>query len=136
MNVKDGDIKSLLNAYKKFCVYGLSDNPSKPSHYVPVYMKDHGWEVVGTYPKPHSVNQFRIYQSLREVPADYRKFIDVFRGSEAIPKLVDEVLEVGGVEVLWLQLGITHAEAEARAEAAGIKVVSNRCLIIEHKRWF
>tara|TARA_B110001454_G_scaffold16145_1_gene14549 strand:- start:40871 stop:41023 length:153 start_codon:yes stop_codon:yes gene_type:complete len=50
--------------------------------------------------------------------------------------VVDEVINTGGVEVLWLQLGISHPEAELKAENAGIKVVSNRCLIIEHKRWF
>lgn len=134
MNVKDSEIKSLMNQYKKIAVYGLSPDAQKASHYVPLYMRDHGWDIVGTYPKPHNENRFQIYQSLREVPAEYRKFVDVFRSSDRIPDVVDEVLEVGGVEVLWLQLGISHPEAEARAEKAGIKVVSNRCLIIEHKR--
>ena len=49
---------------------------------------------------------------------------------------MDEILELGGVEVIWLQLGISHPEAEAKAEAAGIKVVSNRCLIIEHEKYY
>lgn len=136
MNVKDSEIKSLLEKYKKFSVYGLSSEPEKPSHYVPLYMRNHGWDMVGTYPQNHSANGFRIYKSLQEVPADYRKFVDVFRGSERIPYVVDEILKIGGVEVLWLQLGISHPEAEARAEKAGIKVVSDRCLIIEHKKWF
>lgn len=136
MNVKDNEIKALLEKYKKFAVYGLSNDPTKPSHYVPLYMREHGWQMVGTYPKKHDSNGFQIYSSLKEVPAEYRKFVDVFRSSDKIPDVVDEVLEVGGVEVLWLQLGISHPEAEARAEKAGIKVVSNRCLIIEHKRFF
>lgn len=136
MNVKDSEFKSLLQQYKKFAVYGLSPDPDKASHYVPLYMRDHGWDMVGTYPKQHNVNQFQIYPSLKEVPPEYRKFVDVFRSSERIPDVVDEVLEVGGVEVLWLQLGISNPEAEARAEKAGIKVVSNRCLIIEHKKYF
>jgi predicted CoA-binding protein len=136
MNVKDSEFKSLLSHYKKFAVYGLSPDLQKASHYVPLYMRDHGWDIVGTYPKPHEENQFQIFQSLREVPPEYRKFVDVFRSSDRVPQVVDEVLEVGGVEVLWLQLGISHPEAEAKAEKAGIKVVSNRCLIIEHKKWF
>ena len=136
MNVKDVEFKDLLSKYKKFSVYGLSPDEEKPSHYVPLYMKEQGWDIVGTYPKSHNHNGFRIYKSLREVPAEYRKFVDVFRSSEKIPEVVDEVLAVGGVEVLWLQLGIANPEAEARAEKAGIKVVSNRCLIIEHKKWF
>lgn len=136
MNVKDNEIKSLLEKYKKFAVYGLSNDPTKASHYVPLYMRDHGWQMVGTYPKKHEANGFEIYSSLKDVPAEYRKFVDVFRSSDKIPEVVDEVLAVGGVEVLWLQLGISHPEAEAKAEKAGIKVVSDRCLIIEHKRWF
>ncbi|MFS4460334.1 CoA-binding protein [Bdellovibrio sp. HCB2-146] len=136
MNVQDSEIKALLEKYKKFSVYGLSPDSTKASHYVPAYMRDHGWQMVGTYPKNHSAGGFQIYDSLKDVPAEYRKFVDVFRSSDRIPEVVDEVLAVGGVEVLWLQLGISHPEAELRAEKAGIKVVSNRCLIIEHKRWF
>jgi predicted CoA-binding protein len=136
MNVADHEIKSLLDKYKKFAVYGLSADATKPSHYVPLYMREHGWQMVGTYPKVHSANGFKIVSSLAEVPAEYRKFVDVFRSSDRIPEVVDEVLAVGGVEVLWLQLGISNPEAEKRAEEAGLKVISNRCLIIEHKKWF
>lgn len=136
MNVKDSEIKALMSQYKKFVVYGLSPDPEKPSHYVPLYMREKGWDVVGVYPKPHSVNGFKIYGSLADVPKDYLKFVDVFRASDRIPEVVDEVLSIGGTEALWLQLGISHAEAEAKAEKAGLKVVSNHCLIPEHKRWF
>lgn len=136
MNVKDSEIKNIMSAYKKIAVYGLSPDPQKPSNSVPAFMRDHGWDLVGTYPKPHEVGGFKIYKSLKEVPAEYKKFVDVFRSSDRIDEVVDEVLEVGGVEVLWLQLGIANAAAEARAEKAGIKVISNRCLVIEHRRWF
>lgn len=136
MKVQDNEIKDLLLKYKKFTVYGLSPDVSKPSHYVPLYMRDHGWQMVGTYPKAHHSSDFTIYPKLKDVPPEFRKFIDVFRASERIPDLVDEVLRVGGVEVLWLQLGIQHPEAEMRAIKAGIRVVSDRCLVPEHKRWF
>lgn len=136
MNVLDSEIKSLMSKYKKFVVYGLSPDPEKPSHYVPLYMRQQGWEVVGVYPKSHAVNDFKIYDSLKSVPKEYLKFVDVFRASDRIPEVVDEVLAAGGTEALWLQLGISNPEAEARAEKAGLKVVSNHCLIPEHKRWF
>ncbi len=136
MNVKDQDIKSVMNHYKKYSVYGLSPAPEKASHYVPLYMRDHGWDMVGIYPKDHSVNHFKIFNQLDLVPPEHRKFLNVFRSPDRIPELVEEVLRIGGVEVLWLQLGIQNAQAEARAEHAGLKVISNRCLIIEHKRWF
>ena len=96
----------------------------------------HRWDIVGTYPKFHAENNFKIYSNLSDVPNEFRKFLDVFRSSDRIPEVIDEVLAVGGVEVLWLQLGIAHPEAEAKAESAGIKVISNRCLIIEHRRFF
>jgi predicted CoA-binding protein len=136
MNVKESEIKEILENHKKIAVYGLSSDTTKPSFTVPEYMRNHGWELVGTYPKIHSAGGFKIYNKLADVPADYRKFVDVFRSSDRIPEVVDEVLSVGGVEVLWLQLGITNTEAEKRAEAAGIKVISNRCLVIEHRKWF
>ncbi|MEK6556299.1 MAG: CoA-binding protein [Bdellovibrionota bacterium] len=136
MNVKDSEFKNLLTKYKKMAVYGLSPDAEKPSFYVPEYMKSKGWDIVGTYPKAHEAGGFKIYKSLKEVPAEYRKFVDVFRSSDKINAVVDEILEAGGVEVMWLQLGIANAEAEARAEKAGIKVVSNRCLIIEHRKYF
>ncbi|TGK55592.1 CoA-binding protein [Leptospira kanakyensis] len=136
MNVADSEIKSLLESYKKITVYGLSQDLSKPSHYVPAYIRDKGWEVVGTYPKEHSVGGFKIYKSLEEVPKEDRKFIDVFRSSDKVPEVIDEILSLGGTEVIWLQLGICHPEAEKKAEDAGIRVVSNRCLIIEHRNYF
>lgn len=136
MNVKDSEIHGILDHYRKITVYGLSNDPDKPSHSVPLAMKQKGWDVVGTYPRIHSVGGFQIYKTLAEVPLAYRKFVDVFRASARIPDVVDEVLEVGGVEVLFLQLGIEHPAAEERAEKAGIRVISNRCLWIEYKKHF
>jgi predicted CoA-binding protein len=136
MNIDDQELKELLLKYKQFCVYGLSPNKTKPSHYVPIYMRDHGWDIVGVYPKAHDVEVFKIYTSLKDIPIEHRKFLDVFRASDKIPELVDEVIAVGGVEVLWLQLGISHPQAQLKAQNAGIKVISDRCLIIEHQRLF
>lgn len=135
MNVSETEIADLLKQYRKMTVMGLSPDASKPSHSVPLYMHQHGYQIVGTYPGTKKIGDWPIFPSLAEVPREYRKFVDVFRRSEKIPDVVDEVLEVGGVEVLWLQLGISHPDAEARAEAAGLKVVSDRCLLIEHRRW-
>jgi hypothetical protein len=133
MNVKDEEIKDLLNKYTKIAVYGLSSDSSKASYRIPMFMRSKGYDIVGIYPKYEVINEVKIYKSLKDVPAEHRKFLNVFRRSEKIPELVDEVLEVGGVEFLWLQLGITHPAAEKKAEAAGIKVVSDRCLMVEYR---
>lgn len=136
MNVKDAEIKDLIAKYKKITVVGLSPDKSKPSHQIPLFMQNQSYDVVGIYPAQAERTDFKIYQNLSEVPAEQRKFVNVFRRSEQIPEVVDQVLAVGGVEVLWLQLGISHPEAEKKAEAAGIKVVSNRCWLIEYKKYF
>lgn len=136
MNVNDNEIKEILNRYKKLTVYGLSPDAEKPSQRVPLFMRSKGYDVVGVYPRPGDIAGFKIYASLTEVPAEYRKFVDVFRRPESVPEVVDEILKVGGVEVLFLQLGINHPEAERRAETAGIKVISNRCLHIEYTKYF
>lgn len=135
MNIKDTEIKELLTRHKRFVVYGLSPDESKPSQRVPLFMKSKGYAAVGTYPGQTEIAGFKIYSKLADVPLEYRKFVDVFRNSDKIPAVVDEVIAAGGVEVLWLQLGISHPEAEKRAEAAGIKVVSDRCLHIEYEKW-
>lgn len=135
MNVNDQDFKELLEQYPQITVYGLSPDGKKPSYYVPEFIRGRGWDIVGVYPREHSEGGFKIYNSLADVPASYRKFINVFRSSDKIDAFVDEILALGGVEVIWLQLGVSNPAAEARAEKAGIKVVSNRCLIIEYRKW-
>src|SRR5262245_28449456 len=111
MNVDDNGIKNILQNHRKIVVYGLSPDDSKPSHTVPMFMRSKGYDIVGIYPGESDIKGVRIYPSLNEVPAEYRKFVNVFRRSDAIPKVVDEVLAAGGTEVLFLQLGISHAEA-------------------------
>lgn len=135
MNVKDSEFKDLLLKYKKMTVYGLSPDGSKPSQKVPQFMRSKGYDIVGTYPGESEIAGFKIYQSLSEVPLEYRKFVDVFRSSDRVPLVIDEAIAVGGVEVIWLQLGISNSEAEKKAEAAGIRVVSNRCLHIEYNNY-
>lgn len=130
MNVDDKELKGILHHYKKFCVVGLSPSHEKPSFSVPLLFKNKGWDIVGVYPKPHNEGGFKIYSELKDVPLENRRMIDVFLAPKRIPDLVDEVIALGGTEVLWLQLGITHPEAEAKAEKAGIKVVSDRCIAI------
>lgn len=134
MNVAPEKVTDLLKKYKKMTVYGLSADSTKPSQTVPIFMRSKGYDIVGISPRGTETAGFKIYQKLSDVPAEYRKFVDVFRRSENIDQVVDEVLEAGGVEVLWLQLGITNPAAEKRAEAAGIQVVSDRCLAIEYRK--
>ena len=133
MNTNNDDIKKILNEFKQICVIGLSPDPFKPSHSVPMFMAANGYEIVGVYPGEDQIKGHKIYPTLADVPANLRMFVNVFRRSEKIPEVVDELIRLGGTKVLWLQLGIEHPEAEKKAQAAGIQVVSNRCLLIEYR---
>lgn len=136
MNVTNEDIKEILTQYKKIAVVGMSADPAKPGQKVCLFMKSKGYDLVGINPNESQIAGFKCYKTLAEVPAEYRSFVDVFRKVEHIPALVEEVIKLGGVKILWLQMGITHPEAEKKAEAAGIKVISDRCLHIEYERCF
>ena len=136
MNVSDSEIKQILSQYKKISVVGLSHDSTKPGQRVALYMRSKGYDLVGIRPGDQEVAGFKCYSDLQQVPAEYRQFVDVFRRPEHIPEVVDEVLRVGGVKVLWLQQGIMHPVAEKKAEDAGLKVISNRCLHLEYERCF
>jgi uncharacterized protein len=135
MNTVDLDIKKILLTEKIICVIGLNPDAFKPSHQIPMFMKKNGYEILGVYPKPDPINGCAVYTELSKVPAEKLKFINVFRKSEAIPEIVDELIRLGHTKILWLQLGITHVEAEKKAEAHGMQVISDRCMLIEYNKW-
>lgn len=136
MNTSDAEIKKLLQDYRKITVLGLSPDHTKASHRIPMFMHAQGYEIIGVYPQKTEISGVTMYQHLSDVPVADRAFVNVFRGSSKIPQVVDEILGVGGVKVMWLQLGIVNSQAEERAEAAGLSVVSDRCLLIEYNRHF
>lgn len=135
MNTTNMDIKKILLTEKTICVIGLNPDVFKPSYRIPMYMKKNGYDIVGVYPKPEPINGCTVYTELSLVPADKLKFVNVFRKSEAIPEIVDELIRLGHTKILWLQLGITNPEAEKKAEASGMQVVSDRCMLTEYNKW-
>jgi uncharacterized protein len=134
------EIKDVLTKYKKIAVIGISDEPSRASFGVSRYLSQHGYEISGVRPggAVKEIHGRPVYENLADVPGPL-EIIDVFRRSDAIPQVVDQVIaEVKrrpkgeGPKVLWLQLGITHPEAEAKAKEAGLIVISDRCIKIDH----
>ncbi len=113
-------------------VIGLSDNPAKPSHYVSEYMQEHGYKIYPINPSISEVLGEKSYSSLSELPVK-PDIVDVFRLPKYIPAIVDEMLALG-LKNLWVQLGIVNLEAAARAEAGGIRVVMDHCIMVEHRR--
>jgi len=137
MNVTDQEIKQILDDHKTIAVVGLSPQNSRPSYRVAEYMQNHGYQICGV--RPGGVQEILnspCFESLTDVHGTY-EIVDVFRASEHIPQVVDQVLAVKdklGIKVLWLQLGIEHPEAEKKAQEAGLKVISNKCIKIEYAR--
>ena len=117
---------------RTIAVVGLSDNPGKPSHYVSAYMQRHGYRILPVNPSVDSVLGEKSYPSLTELPVK-PDVVNVFRVPAMIPAIVDEMLMLG-LKDLWMQAGIVNMEAAERAEAGGIRVVMDRCIMIEHRR--
>jgi predicted CoA-binding protein len=120
---------------RSIAVIGLSADPQKPSHYVSAYMQQHGYTLYPINPAIETVLGEKSYASLTDlVAAGIRPdVVDVFRVPTFIPAIVDEMLSLG-LPNLWIQQGIIHHEAARRAEAGGIHVVMDRCIMVEHRR--
>lgn len=136
----DSELRDYLERFKKITVIGISRDPSKPSYQIPKYLEANGYQVFGVHPSATEIDGIPCVKSLAEVPADYRHFVDVFRPSNEVRSVIEQTLKVGGVDILFFQLGIQDPQAEnelkAECQKAGLRVISNRCLLIEHKRLF
>lgn len=117
---------------RTIAVIGLSADPNKPSNYVPTYMQQHGYRILPVNPLVETVLGEKAYASLADLPIK-PDIVNVFRLPKFIPAIVDEMLQLGFTN-LWVQLGIINLEAAARAEAGGIHVVMDRCIMVEHRR--
>jgi uncharacterized protein len=117
---------------RTIAVIGLSEDPSKASHYVSAYMQEHGYRILPINPSIDRVLGEKAYASLAALPLK-PDVVNVFRLPKFIPAIVDEMLELG-LDNLWVQQGIVNLEAAARAEAGGIRVVMDRCIMVEHRR--
>ena len=131
-------LRSVLKSVRTVAVVGVSTNPVRPSYYVARYLGLKGFDVIPVNPVAAGETLFgrKVLAGLSEidVPVD---MVDIFRRSEHVPEIVDEALEaLPGLKVIWMQIGVEHAEAAARAEAAGLTVIQNRCPKIEYQRLF
>jgi uncharacterized protein len=123
-------IRSMLEG-RTIAVVGLSENPAKPSHYVSAYMQQHGYKLYPINPVIPEVLGETSYATLADLPIK-PDIVNVFRLPKFIPAIVDEMIALG-LTNLWVQQGIVNLEAATRAEAAGIQVVMDRCIMVEHR---
>jgi len=129
-------IKDVLTRTRRIAVVGVSLNPARPSHYVAEYLAQKGYEVVPVNPVHAGKEVFghTIVASLAEIDPPVQ-MVDIFRRSEDVPEVVDEALAAfPDLETIWMQMGITNAEAAAKAEARGVDVIQDRCPKVEIPR--
>ena len=131
----DSEIKRFYQ-FKNIAVVGMSKNEEKPSHQVPKYLIEHGYNVIPVNPTlTTEVLGRKSYPSIADVPEKI-DVVDVFRKSEEVPAVIDDAInrKKNDIQVIWMQLGIYNKEAEKKAKENGIDVVYNRCMMEEHKR--
>jgi predicted CoA-binding protein len=124
-------IRDLLRS-KTIAVIGLSDDPAKPSYYVSAFMQSVGHRVLPVNPSLTEVLREKCYPSLGALP-EKPDLVNVFRLPKFIPAIVDEMIALN-LPAIWVQQGIVHFEAAAKAEANGIRVVMDRCIMVETRR--
>ncbi|HEX9005762.1 MAG TPA: CoA-binding protein [Bacteroidota bacterium] len=129
----DSDIDQLLRTSQTIAVVGLSANPGRDSYRVSLYMQQQGYTIIPVNPTVQEVLGARSVPDLEQIgrPVD---IVDIFRRSEHVPAIVEAAIRTGA-RAVWTQLGIVHEEAARRAVEAGLTVVIDRCLLIEHRRF-
>ncbi len=137
-NYSDDFLKRILTRTRTVAVVGVSPNPVRPSYYVARYLTLKGYTVFPVNPGHAGKELFgrKVVASLSDIdgPVD---MVDIFRRSEAVPPIVDEALELfPDLGTIWMQIGVEHPDAAAKAEARGVDVVMNRCPKIEYQRLF
>jgi len=137
MPVSDDEQLRDLLSMNRIAVVGCSSTPGKAAHEIPAYLQRQGYEIVPVNPFADEILGEEAVDSLDDVASEI-DLVDVFRPSEEVAGIVDETIErtetEGDVEAIWLQLGIHDDEAVAEAEDAGLTVVEDRCMKVEHQR--
>ncbi len=130
----DAEIKDLLDTARTIAMVGASDRPDRPSYEVMATLQTHGYRVIPVNPQitgEHVHGEF-VFRELAQL-GDSIDIVDIFRRPQAAGEAVDQAIAIGA-KAVWLQLGVINEEAAARAEAAGLKVVMDRCPAIEIPR--
>jgi predicted CoA-binding protein len=141
--LSQNEIKEALTKYKTVAVVGLSREPDKASYKVSAYLKKHGFRIIPVNPFADEILGEKSYKSLLDIPSEIQKtieIVDVFRPSKDVPPIVEQAINLketyGKPYVVWMQLGIVNEQAAEMAKKAGLTVVMDKCMMVEHKRFF
>ena len=133
VNANPEEMKAIFELVKTIAIPGLSPKEDKPSNRVAKYLQAQGFKIIPIYPKEDFILGEKVYRSLADVEEKI-DMVDMFRKPEVADAIVDAIEKRDDVKVLWLQEGIVNNKAAARAEKLGLKVVQNKCTMVEHKR--
>jgi predicted CoA-binding protein len=138
--LSQNQIKEILQKYRVIAVVGLSADEEKPSHAVAAYMKRHGYRIIPVNPFAEEVLGEKSYKSLLDMPAEIQKtieIVDIFRRPADVLPIVEQTVQLkqanGKPFVVWMQVGIVNLEAAEEARKAGLVVVMDRCIMVEHR---
>ncbi len=130
----DKQLREILENAKTIAVVGIKSNEAEDAYRVPLYMQQHGARIIPINPKLDTILGEKAYATLRDVeePID---LVNLFRAPENLPEHVREILDLDPLpRAVWMQLGIYHGQAAAELRAAGIEVVQDRCIMVDHRR--
>ncbi|MFZ5453820.1 MAG: CoA-binding protein [Thermodesulfobacteriota bacterium] len=125
-------IAEIIKNYKVVAVVGLSPKADRPSYRVAEYLQQHGYRIIPVNPGQREILGEKCYPTLKDIPFPV-EVVDIFRNVEAIPAIVDEALKIGA-KAVWMQLGLVEPESARKAREAGLQVVMDHCLKVEHAR--
>ncbi|MCJ7764418.1 MAG: CoA-binding protein [Thiovulaceae bacterium] len=132
ITANDDQMQEILESVKTIAVLGLSPDESKDSNRVARYLQSKGYKIIPVYPKDKvDILGEKVYTCLSDVPQGV-DMINIFRKADALDAIADEAIARGDVKVFWAQKGIVNNAAAKKAEEAGMKVVQNRCSMVEH----
>ena len=130
--VSDEEARKVMERYKTVAVVGLSSNPEKPSHFVPKYLKEHGYTIIPVNPTAKGeILGEKVYAGLKDVPQKV-EVVDIFRPSKDVLPIVEDAITIGA-KVVWMQEGIVNNAAAERAKKAGLTVVMDKCMMKVHR---
>lgn len=133
-DIREDDIRHILEHTKTIAVLGLSDDPTRASHGVAAYLQRAGYRIIPVNPTLNEILGEACYPTLTEAARHAQiDLVDVFRRSDAVPAIVEEAIALG-LPALWLQEGVVHEAAAEKGRRAGLRVVMDRCMLKEHRR--
>jgi predicted CoA-binding protein len=132
--VNDSQMKKVFETAHTIATVGLSSDPEKPGHYVPVYLQSIGYRIIPVNPRLTEILGQKAYPDLLSIPEPV-DVVQIFRPPQEVPAIVEQAIQIGA-HVVWMQIGTGNREAARRAEQAGLEVVMERCMMVEHNRLF